>query len=478
MNSEDTFVDDDPGEIAVTVGMFADRTDAGRRLARRLRHLRGADVVVVGLPSGGVVVASEVARELQARLDVIVVRKLGVPFQPELAMGAIGEDGARAINGDVVRAAGITPQQLAAVEHRERGQLQRRVLRLRGEGERTSLTDRVVVIVDDGVATGATADAACQVARAQGAARVILAVPVAPAGWERRFAGVADELICVATPSPFDGIGRFYRNFSQLGDEDVVACLARADRTAERTVGTPRASAASTGWAAGGEPDPQLQARDEDVCVSLGTVELPGQLTVPQGATGVVIFAHGSGSSRHSPRNRLVARRLNRAGLATMLFDLLTAAEGGYRVNVFDIELLAGRLAGATAWLREQPGFAGLPVGWFGASTGAAAALWAAAEPGTDIAAVVSRGGRPDLAGNRLAMVRAPTLLIVGGLDALVLEMNRQALDRLRCEAHLAVVPDATHLFEEPGTLEAAADAARVWFLAHLRRGAGAGRPE
>jgi putative phosphoribosyl transferase len=165
-----------------------------------------------------------------------------------------------------------------------------------------------------------------------------------------------------------------------------------------------------------------------------------------------------------------VARLLNGAGLATLLFDLLTAAEGAYRVNVFDIDLLAGRLTGATAWLRDQPGFASVPVGWFGASTGAAAALWAAAEPGMDIAAVVSRGGRPDLAGDRLAMVRAPTLLIVGGFDTVVLDWNRQALARLRCEARLAVVPGATHLFEEPGTLQGAAEAARAWFLAHLSR--------
>lgn len=170
--------------------VFADRVDAGRYLARRLRHLRGEDVVVVGLPRGGVPVAAEVARALQAPLDVIVVRKLGVPFEPELATGAIGEGGVRVINGDVTRAVGVTAEQVARVEIFERAELQRRAQRFRAGREPVPLADRVVVIVDDGVATGSTAHAACQVARVQGAARVVLAVPVAPVGWQRRLAGV------------------------------------------------------------------------------------------------------------------------------------------------------------------------------------------------------------------------------------------------------------------------------------------------
>ncbi len=195
-----------------------------------------------------------------------------------------------------------------------------------------------------------------------------------------------------------------------------------------------------------------------------------GWLTMPDQATGFVLFAHGSGSSRRSPRNRYVAAVLNQAGLGTLLFDLLTPDEEADRANVFDIGLLARRLIDVTGWwLRSQPGSAGLPVGYFGASTGAAAALWAAAEPGNGIAAVVSRGGRPDLAGPRLSSVRAPTLLIVGGRDDVVLGLNRQAQAELRCENQLAVVPGATHLFEEPGTLAAAAGLARDWFVRHLQ---------
>ena len=197
---------------------------------------------------------------------------------------------------------------------------------------------------------------------------------------------------------------------------------------------------------------------------------LPGHLTVPSGCSGVVVFAHGSGSSRLSPRNRLVANSLNEAGLGTLLFDLLTPAEEGRRDLVFDIELLSERLCQATSWLRSQPGTADAAIGYFGASTGAGAALWAAAELGQGIAAVVSRGGRPDLAGPRLGEVEAPTLLIVGGNDEVVLELNRQAQRQLRCENELAVVPGATHLFEEEGALEKVARLAGDWFVEHLSR--------
>ena len=433
--------------------LFSNRVDAGRRLAGRLEHLRGADVVVVGLPRGGVPVALEVARRLEAPLDVIVVRKLGVPFQPELGMGAVGEDGVRVVNDEVVQAAGVSPGVLAEVEGRERAEVERRARRFRGGRPMVPLDGRTVVVVDDGIATGSTARAACHVARAHGATRVVLAVPVAPPGWTTRFAGDADELVCVATPEPFFAIGQWYRDFSQTTDDEVVASLDRA--------------AWSAGHApAGGGPG----GRDEDVQVRAGPVVAAGRLTAPPGAPGIVVFAHGSGSSRHSPRNRYVAGVLNEAGLGTLLFDLLTADEEADRANVFDIALLAGRLAGATAWLRGEPEGRGAAIGYFGASTGAAAALWAAAEPGAGIAAVVSRGGRPDLAGPRLAAVPSPTMLVVGGLDDVVLDLNRAAQAQLRCENRLVVVPGATHLFAEPGTLATAAGLARDWFVGHLTR--------
>ncbi|MFD4778299.1 phosphoribosyltransferase, partial [Streptomyces sp. NPDC058427] len=245
-------------------------------------------------------------------------------------------------------------------------------------------------------------------------------------------------------PPRFSGVGEWYRGFGQTPDEEVVALLTRAaDRAAARPA--------------------------VEVGVEAGGVVLPGELTRPGPRGALVMFAHGSGSSRHSPRNRSVAAALQRAGLGTLLFDLLTPAEEADRANVFDIGTLAERLVDATGWLHRRES---VPVGVFGASTGAAAALRAAAALGADrdtgIGAVVSRGGRPDLAGPLLGDVRSPTLLIVGGDDPRVLELNQQAQVELRCENRLDVVTGATHLFEEPGALDEVAALAREWFTAHL----------
>ncbi|GBC86254.1 Putative phosphoribosyl transferase [bacterium HR12] len=212
------------------------------------------------------------------------------------------------------------------------------------------------------------------------------------------------------------------------------------------------------------------------VSVNVDPVRLPGDLAVPNEAVGMVVFAHGSGSSRLSPRNRQVAERLHEAGLGTLLFDLLTPEEAEDRRKVFDIELLADRLEGAHRWLRRWPQVGALPIGFFGASTGAAAALVAAARLGAEVAAVVSRGGRPDLAGEALPRVTAPTLLIVGGDDVEVLALNRDAERRMRCERRLEVIPGASHLFEEPGALERVADLAAEWFARYLTEAGGGGR--
>ena len=208
------------------------------------------------------------------------------------------------------------------------------------------------------------------------------------------------------------------------------------------------------------------------VMITVEGAALAGNLSIPTDARGIVVFAHGSGSSRNSPRNRFVADTLRAAGLATLLMDLLTEAEEAEDVRTlalrFDIGLLARRLASATDWLAQQPDVSALPVGYFGASTGAGAALVAAAERPDAVAAVVSRGGRPDLAGQSLGSVRAPTLLIVGEADEPVIEMNRDAMRQMSALAHLEIVPGATHLFEEPGALEQVATLARAWFAHYL----------
>ena len=214
---------------------------------------------------------------------------------------------------------------------------------------------------------------------------------------------------------------------------------------------------------------------ETDVLVTAGDVSLPGTLTVPGGAGGVVVFAHGSGSSRLSTRNMAVARSLVDRGCATLLFDLLTTHEAADRGNVFDIDLLGRRVLAATTWLRGRPEAQGLPVGYFGSSTGAAAGLVAAADLGGAVAAVVSRGGRPDLAIPVIDRVTAPTLLLVGSLDLEVLGLNRSAQSRMRAECRLTVIDGATHLFEEPGTLEEVSDAAGTWFVEKFRARTAAG---
>jgi predicted phosphoribosyltransferase/dienelactone hydrolase len=441
---------------------FLDRADAGRRLAGLLAGQpmieRGPGTVVLGLPRGGIPVAYEIARALDAPLDVILVRKIGLPAQPELAMGAIGEDGVRVVNDDVVLAEHVSDREFAGVEEAERAELGRRADRYRAGHPRLPLTGKTAIVVDDGIATGSTARAACQVARAHGAARVVLAVPVAPQASIDALASSADEVVAAEVPEPFLAIGQWYGDFAQTGDAEVVELLRQSGEVQE-----PNGSAAAAAPA------------DRDVIVMAGTVALPGRLAVPAGARGVVVFAHGSGSSRSSPRNMFVAGALHVAGLGSLLFDLLTPEEEADRANVFDIGLLASRLSAATTWLRAQPGLQEARVGYFGASTGAAAALRAAAEPGSGIAAVVSRGGRPDLAGAALGAVRAPTLFLVGGLDDRVLELNEAARAQMRGESQLVVIPGAGHLFAEPGTLEQVASLARDWFVRYLRADPAAG---
>lgn len=221
-------------------------------------------------------------------------------------------------------------------------------------------------------------------------------------------------------------------------------------------------------------PTPERNMTERFVRIPVGHIVLEGDLVVPQEAHGIVLFAHGSGSSRRSPRNRAVAQVLQQAGLATLLFDLLTKEEESVDIVTrefrFDIELLTDRLAGSTRWVKQNPDFAQFRVGYFGASTGAAAALMAAAELPNDVAAIVSRGGRPDLAGEALPKVTTPTLLLVGGDDTPVIELNEQALRKMKSVKQLVIVPGATHLFEEPGTLEAVARHAAGWFTRYLSK--------
>jgi putative phosphoribosyl transferase len=427
---------------------FEDREDAGRRLAERLARYRDERPVVFALPRGGVPVGYEISRSLGAPLDVFVSRKLGAPGQPEFGIGAVAPGGVRVLNGNIVERLGIPYDYLEAVTRKEMAEVERRLRHFRGDRPEPDVRDRTVILVDDGLATGVTARAAVEALRRLGPRRLILAAPVCAAQTAELLGPEVDELVCLEAPSDLGAIGFWYRDFSQTSDEEVIELLERARQ-------------------GGGE---------RAVRIPVGPVELQGNLDVPEDAKGVVLFAHGSGSGRHSPRNRYVARALKERGLATLLIDLLTADEEEVDLRTgrlrFDIGLLALRLAGATDWLRREPDTRDLRIGYFGASTGAGAALVAAAERPQEVGAVVSRGGRPDLAGDALPLVEAPTLLIVGGDDERVLRMNEEAFARLRVEKRLEVIPGAGHLFEEPGALEEVARLAAGWFTRHLSPGA------
>jgi putative phosphoribosyl transferase len=402
-------------------------------------------------------VAFEIARALSAPLDVLAVRKLGAPGHPEYAVGAVAEDGSGVVDERSAVAVGMSATRLEATLAREAAELRRRVASYRGDRPLPELRGRTAVLVDDGIATGLTDLAAVRAARAAGAQRVVVAVPVGSADAVGLLAGEADDVVCPHVPRDFRGVGLWYEDFSEVGDDEVLALLAAARGEGE---GGERNAGAGPGAAAPAAP--------REIAFELGGRRLMANLHEAARARGLVLFAHGSGSSRHSPRNAMVAQALAGAGFTSVLMDLLAADEAQSRARVFDIGLLAQRLEALTRWACEEQGLRDLPIGYFGASTGAAAAIRAAAELGERIAAVVSRGGRPDLAADRLALVTAPTLLVVGGEDPEVLDLNRRAASLMRCPREIAVVPGAGHLFEERGALEAVADLAIAWFERHL----------
>jgi putative phosphoribosyl transferase len=349
----------------------------------------------------------------------------------------------------IVDDVGASEEEVRQVVARKTAEVEDRCRRLRRGREAPDVSGRTVLLVDDGIATGGTARAALRAIRRRRPRRLVLAVPIGSSQTLSSLASEADEIVCLSSQPELYAIGLWYEDFDPVEDHDVVALLERARRRA-------------------GKVD------EHAVSIQAGDAELHGDLTVPVGAEGLVLFAHGSGSSRKSTRNRFVARALQEAGLATLLFDLLTeeeeaADEIDERLR-FDIDLLAGRLVAATDWARAYPETRDLLIGYFGASTGAAAALIAAVARADVVKTVVSRGGRPDLADACLPYVRTPTLLIVGSDDREVLRLNRAALDQLEGPKALKVVAHATHLFEEPGALERVADLATAWFRRHLRR--------
>jgi putative phosphoribosyl transferase len=432
--------------------VFDSRADAARQLAAALARYDGANPLVLAIPRGAVAMGRTLADALHGELDVVLVRKLPAPFNREFAIGAVDETGWVYLGEHAARVGGDADY-VERVRRAELETLRRRRAQYTPYRPPIDPAGRIAIVVDDGLATGATMIAALHATRARRPARLVCAVPVGAPDSLERVRPYCDELVCLEAPEEFYAVGQFYRDFGQVEDDEVIALLAAAAKA------PPRPERGGSGAM--------------EVRVPAGRATLVGDLECPPAARGVVVFSHGSGSGRRSPRNRLVAQALRDAGLATLLLDLLTPQEDEDYARRFDIDLLTERLAAAVSFVRETPATKGLPVGLFGASTGAASALRVAAARPEAIAAVVSRGGRPDLAGEAaLARVAVPTLLIVGGRDHGVIELNEAARDALAgCECELVLVPGATHLFEEPGTLEQAAALAVGWFSRHLAGG-------
>ncbi|CAE81173.1 phosphoribosyltransferase family protein [Bdellovibrio bacteriovorus] len=420
---------------------YRDRDHASHVLAQNLSQYKDSNPVVLAIPRGGVPVAFGVARALHCPLDLIMVKKIGAPRQPELAVGAVSEDGKPLFDEGLIKALSLSSSYLKQAASQKIREIHEQLHKFRGSKQAEPIQNRTVILVDDGIATGSTLTAAIQFLRLKNPREIVVAAPVGALETVQRIKEIADAVICPLTPTDFMAVGMWYEQFEQVPDEEVI-----------RLIGEARFSSQSTA---------------EQITIVDGPKKLTGDLTRVKNSKGLILFAHGSGSSRLSPRNRKVATELNKRGFSTLLFDLLTDSEAEDRRNVFNIALLARRLLCATDTVVEVYQGKTPPLGYFGASTGAGAALTAAAQSTHPISAVVSRGGRPDLADEFLSQVLAPTLLIVGGNDTQVIELNAMA-ERKIGKVKMAVVPGATHLFEEPGAMEKVIELAANWFSQNL----------
>ncbi|RNL85061.1 phosphoribosyltransferase family protein [Halostreptopolyspora alba] len=425
---------------------FTDRSEAGRRLVERVRAFAVTDPVVLALPRGGVPVGVELARRLRVELEVLMVRKIGLPNHPEMGIGAITEDGHVCFDDRALARMGIAREALAETVEAERAELARRVETYRGTRAAPRITGRDVLVVDDGVATGGTAKAALRMVRRQRPARLVLAVPVASQQAVETLRPEVDDIVVLTAPENFRAVGEWYRDFGQLTDDDVSTAL--------RELRAVRSGA-----------DSQRAVR-----IRAADVYLDGDLTSPSEVRGSVVFAVSHG--RHDPRRHGVAEGLRRSGYATLMLDLLTHDEwrrerqDGW--SGVDTVQLGERLTAAVRWLRRSTDLAGEPVGLLATGAAAPAALVTAAGRPDDVAAVVAHGGRIDLAEESLPQVRAPTLVLVPGSESFVRELTEWALRRLGAPYDLRVVPGAEQLLPESEDWREGSEAAVQWFERHL----------
>lgn len=450
--------------------LFRGRSEAGIKLGLQLSVHRHDAPLVLGLPRGGVLVAYEVARALDAPLDVCVVRKVGAPLEPEVAVGAVGEEGTVLLDREVMARLDIGEDELRRTIEAKRVAVEAEAARLRRGSPALAVRGRSVIVVDDGVATGGLDRAALQTLRARGAGAIVLAIPVGDSRRLDELAGLADEVVCLHCEEPVHAVSPWYAELAPATDAEVSALLER--RRSELAAGTARAQ--RTAHAS------RLEAieRHVEIAIHRGNAQeapssLHGALALPPGAAGIIVCMHGVGGEHTVALERAVAGGLCAAGFATLSVDLLTEIEqrDAYAFDVAGgVSLLASRLLEVAAWARAHvPEARVLDMGYFGVAAGAAAALAAAAQAPELVRAIVSVAGRPDLAEEWLGDVRTPTLLVVGGLDGDALTVHRETLYFLHCESKLDVVHDATAYFEEPGAIARVVRSTQRWFRDHLR---------
>jgi erythromycin esterase-like protein/predicted phosphoribosyltransferase len=428
--------------------LFKNRKKAGRFLSQRLLKYRHTPALILALPRGGVPVAAEIALDLQAPLDVLVVRKIGVPFQPEVALGAVCEYEEPVWNQDLLTQIEMTPQDLTDTVAMERNKIERQIALFRKGQPLPDLKKRTVILVDDGLATGATVHAAIQFLRKQKVGKIVAAIPVAATEAAEKLKSQVDELV-TNEEKQLLSVGQWYEDFTQVSDEDVLEILHSVN-----------------------EANPQPGRREVEISIALPQpMTFAADLTLTSPMKGIVIFAHGSGHGRHNPYHQQVARHFNAAGFGTLLFDLLTDSEAEDQKNIFAIDLLSARLVHVTRWLRDQRGLETYPIAYYGAGTGAAASLQAAGKlnAAESVFAVISRGLDVELPAEILKFVTVSSLLLVPEKDEEALQLNRE-LQKHLIRSKLSVVPGAMSLSEDSGVVEEVAQQSLQWLEQSLRR--------
>jgi putative phosphoribosyl transferase len=430
---------------------FINRKESGLLLANKLLKLEldKMKTVVIALPRGGVPVAYEVAKKLNLPLDIVLVKKIGAPFNPELAVGAVSEDDEVYYNMELLKYLGYGIEEVSEYKNRALDILKANASVLRKNRVPLDLKAKDIILVDDGIATGSTIEVVVKLLRRKKTGKIIVATPVSSPDALKRLGALVDQVVAVIVPPVLCSVGEWYEDFSQVDSNSVIDIL--------------------NNYLVGNRMENPFEVKVKD-----GDVILSGIIYRPENDQVVrswIVFAHGSGSTYKSVRNNLVAHELVKAGHGVLLFDLLTTKEDMNFNNRFDIPLLAGRLLLATKWLKNTEYYHhNIPIGYFGASTGAAAALTVSANDfiNDSIYAIVSHGGRPDMVDKMtLRSLRVPTLLIVGGDDSEVISLNEKAKNYLS-NSQIYIVPHATHLFEELGAMEEVVSVAVGWFNDHL----------